>query len=87
MLGITLGLFIFLIEETNPHRYFQFRTTGIAGHNHNRIFEIDCASLTIGQATIIHDLQERVKDLGMSFLNRLQSWQVSGDRLMMRGYR
>jgi aspartyl protease family protein len=24
--------------------------------------------------------------LGMSFLNRLQSWQVSGDRLMLRGY-
>jgi predicted aspartyl protease len=25
--------------------------------------------------------------LGMSFLNRLQSWQVSGDRLMLKGYR
>jgi len=24
--------------------------------------------------------------LGMSFLNRLQSWQVSGDRLILRGY-
>jgi aspartyl protease family protein len=24
--------------------------------------------------------------LGMSFLNRLQSWEVRGDRLMMRGY-
>jgi len=24
--------------------------------------------------------------LGMSFLNRLQSWEVSGDRLMLRGY-
>jgi len=25
--------------------------------------------------------------LGMSFLNRLQSWEVRGDRLMLRGYR
>jgi aspartyl protease family protein len=24
--------------------------------------------------------------LGMSFLNRLESWQVQGDRLMMRAY-
>jgi aspartyl protease family protein len=25
--------------------------------------------------------------LGMSFLNRLQSWQVNGDRLILRGYK
>jgi aspartyl protease family protein len=24
--------------------------------------------------------------LGMSFLNRLQSWEVRGDRLMLRAY-
>jgi aspartyl protease family protein len=30
--------------------------------------------------------QLRVSLLGMSFLNRLESWQVRGDRLSMRGY-
>jgi aspartyl protease family protein len=30
--------------------------------------------------------QLRVSLLGMSFLNRLESWEVRGDRLMMRGY-
>ncbi len=30
--------------------------------------------------------QLRTSLLGMSFLNRLQSWQVRGDRLMLRGY-
>jgi aspartyl protease family protein len=30
--------------------------------------------------------QLRTSLLGMSFLNRLESWQVRGDRLMMRGY-
>jgi aspartyl protease family protein len=30
--------------------------------------------------------QLRVSLLGMSFLNRLESWQVRGDRLMLRGY-
>jgi len=29
----------------------------------------------------------RTSLLGMSFLNRLQSWQVNGDRLMLKGYR
>jgi aspartyl protease family protein len=30
--------------------------------------------------------QLRTSLLGMSFLNRLQSWQVEGDRLVLRGY-
>jgi aspartyl protease family protein len=30
--------------------------------------------------------QLRTSLLGMSFLNRLQSWEVSGDRLLLRGY-
>lgn len=30
--------------------------------------------------------QLRISLLGMSFLNRLESWEVRGDRLMMRGY-
>ena len=30
--------------------------------------------------------QLRTSLLGMSFLNRLESWEVRGDRLMMRGY-
>jgi aspartyl protease family protein len=30
--------------------------------------------------------QLRVSLLGMSFLNRLESWEVRGDKLIMRGY-
>ena len=30
--------------------------------------------------------QLRTNLLGMSFLNRLESWEVRGDKLMMRGY-
>jgi len=36
-------------------------------------------------ALIAQPGQLRVSLLGMSFLNRLQSWEVRGDRLMMRG--
>jgi aspartyl protease family protein len=28
----------------------------------------------------------RTSLLGMSFLNRLESWEVRGDRLLLRGY-
>jgi aspartyl protease family protein len=31
--------------------------------------------------------QLRISLLGMSFLNRLESWEVRGDKLMVRGYR
>jgi aspartyl protease family protein len=30
--------------------------------------------------------QLRTSLLGMSFLNRLESWEVRGDKLMLRGY-
>ena len=30
--------------------------------------------------------QLRTSLLGMTFLNRLESWEVRGDKLMMRGY-
>lgn len=38
------------------------------------------------QALIAQPGQLKVSLLGMSFLNRLQSWEVRGDRLMLRGY-
>ena len=37
-------------------------------------------------ALIAQPGQLRVSLLGMSFLNRLESWQVRGDKLLMRGY-
>jgi aspartyl protease family protein len=37
-------------------------------------------------ALIAQPGQLRTSLLGMSFLNRLQSWEVRGDRLVMRGY-
>jgi aspartyl protease family protein len=37
-------------------------------------------------ALIVPAGQLRSNLLGMSFLNRLESWEVRGDRLMMRGY-
>jgi aspartyl protease family protein len=38
------------------------------------------------EALVVQQGQLRTSLLGMSFLNRLQSWQVSGDRLILKGY-
>jgi aspartyl protease family protein len=38
------------------------------------------------EALVAQPGQLRTSLLGMSFLNRLQSWQVNGDRLTLRGY-
>ena len=37
-------------------------------------------------ALIVSDHQLKTNLLGMTFLNRLESWQVKGDRLQMRAY-
>jgi aspartyl protease family protein len=37
-------------------------------------------------ALIAQPGQLRTSLLGMTFLNRLESWEVRGDRLIMRGY-
>ena len=38
------------------------------------------------EALVVQQGQLRTSLLGMSFLNRLQNWQVNGDRLMLKGY-
>ena len=38
------------------------------------------------EALVAQPGQLRTSLLGMSFLNRLQSWEVRGDRLLLRGY-
>jgi aspartyl protease family protein len=37
-------------------------------------------------ALIARPGQLKTSLLGMSFLNRLESWEVRGDKLIMRGY-
>ncbi|MGA7789455.1 MAG: TIGR02281 family clan AA aspartic protease [Xanthobacteraceae bacterium] len=37
-------------------------------------------------ALVVQPGQLKTSLLGMSFLNRLQSWQVAGDRLVLKGY-
>src|SRR5437667_1619892 len=62
----------FPCRETNAHSTLEISTAGITGHNHHRILKVHGATLTIGQTTIIHDLQQSIEDLWMCFLNLVQ---------------
>ncbi|HEY6028720.1 MAG TPA: TIGR02281 family clan AA aspartic protease, partial [Pseudolabrys sp.] len=44
------------------------------------LIEHDVPALVVRQGQLRNNL------LGMSFLNRLESWEVRGDKLRMRGY-
>ena len=69
-------------------------TVGIATANgHTKAAEVTLDQVAVGSiversvpALIAQPGQLKTSLLGMSFLNRLQSWEVRGDRLVMRGY-
>ncbi len=69
-------------------------TVGIATANgHTKAAEVTLDQVAVGSiveravpALIAQPGQLKTSLLGMSFLNRLQSWEMRGDRLVMRGY-
>ena len=69
-------------------------TVGIdTANGRTRAAPVTLDRITIGgleersvEALVVQPGQLRTSLLGMSFLNRLQSWQVSGDRLLLHGY-
>src|SRR5579884_829793 len=58
-----------LEREADTSRALEISAADVTGHNDDGILEVYRASLTIRQATIVHDLQQGVKDLWMGLLN------------------
>src|SRR5438045_2501792 len=56
-------------QETDTHSTFEIGSASIAGHDHHSILEVYCTPLTIGQATIIHNLQQCVENFRMRLLD------------------
>ena len=71
MLLIAFTIFT-AFHETDTHSTLEFGTACVTGHNHHGILEVHRATLTIGQAAIVHDLQQCVEDLWMRLLNLVQ---------------
>src|SRR5262245_26798641 len=44
----------------------------IRGHDHDGVFEIDHAALSIGQPSVVEDLQQNVEDILVSLLDLIE---------------
>src|SRR5262249_15553808 len=44
----------------------------VGSHNNDRILEIDCPALPIGQSAIVQNLQQYVEDVAMGFLDLIK---------------
>src|SRR4028118_1765401 len=62
----TLHLFVLTVITGNIQNVLG---TDVAGHDDHAVFEIYRVTLSIGNATIIEDLQHHVEDIGMRFLD------------------
>src|SRR5436305_1472679 len=69
---LTTCIFVFLGRETDTDRTFEIDGTGVAGHDDDGVLEVYRASLSIGQASIVHDLQQGVEDFWMRLLNFIE---------------
>ena len=52
--------------------------TDVGGHDDDGVFEIDGATLAVGQAAIVEDLEEGIKDIGVGFLNFIKKNDTVG---------
>src|SRR5207248_11197398 len=59
-------------------KFMQPGSTDITGHDNDRVFEIDRATLTIGQASIVEDLQQHVEDLRRGLFDLVEEYNAIG---------
>ena len=76
-----------------PLEVLQYNVNVDTANGRTRAAAVTLDRLAVGSITersvpalIVQAGQLRTNLLGMSFLNRLESWEVRGDRLMMRGF-
>jgi aspartyl protease family protein len=76
-----------------PLEVLQYTVTIDTANGRTRAAPVTLDRLAIGSlaersvnALVAQPGQLKTSLLGMSFLNRLRSWEVSGDRLLLRGY-
>ncbi len=44
----------------------------VRGHDHDRVLEVDGAALAVGQAAVVHHLQQHVEDVGVRLLDLVE---------------
>jgi aspartyl protease family protein len=76
-----------------PVEVIKYSVNIATANGHTKAAEVTLDTVAVGSiiehsvpALIAQPGQLKTSLLGMSFLNRLQSWEVRGDRLVLRGY-
>ena len=76
-----------------PVEVIKYTVSIATANGHTKAAEVTLDRVAVGSiveravpALIAQPGQLKTSLLGMSFLNRLQSWEVRGDKLVMRGY-
>ena len=59
-------------------KFVQPARSNVAGHNDDRVFEIDGAALTVRQATVIEQLQQDVEDFWRGFFDFVEEHDAVG---------
>src|SRR6266567_6404778 len=59
-------------------KFMQPGGTHVPGHDNDRVFEIDRATLTICQAAIVEDLQQHVEDLRRGLFDLVEEYNAIG---------
>ncbi len=60
-----------LLDKTNTGA-LAFLCTDIGSHNNNDVSEVCLATVMVGQLAVIHDLQQDVEDVRVSFFYFIQ---------------
>ncbi len=55
-----------------------FAGAGVAGHDDDGVLEVDLSAVTVGQDTVVQNLQKQVVDVGVGLLNFVQKHHAVG---------
>jgi len=65
--------------EAEVHRLRDIPRTEVRRHDDDRVLEVHDPALRIGETTLVEDLQQRVEDVGVRFLDLVE--EHHGERL------
>jgi peptide deformylase len=65
--------FVEAVDELGPEEVAQLRAVAqVRGHQDQRLREVDRATLAVGQAAVVEDLQQHVEDVGVRLLDLVE---------------
>ena len=80
-----LGSFFEFFIACDSTFALQKRGADVRRHDQDRVLEIDDAAFAVGEAAVVHDLQENVEDVGMRFFDFVEQHDRIGTAANLLG--